>query len=845
MFKKLIRLTAALILLLSFSITALPQVSRANSIFNLTVGSVNGYNPAVDGSSWWDSSNLREWLNSNAAAGSVSYTGAAPSYASTEGFLHEFSSADQSAIAVTAHRVNYNPAYNSAFGAGSANTWCSGPNVSNASSLTFAISNLLSKGNSYSSHIVNDKAFLLNVWDVYQYIQKRGYALDRPLTSQATAVRGMPSDDKWWTDTAYAPLANWDVLMTMGDGSDAAEDNRPNQPEGIVPALNLKPTATVNGVAASSLALGQTINFGQYLGVPIQWQVINKDNGYALIVATKAVDELPYNQVASSVYINSNYVNYATADVDYSSEPFASTTGNSDTTLPVLTLTNSSVLSQRENGAYALTFSATDDSSGVDHTVLPDGSTTTASSFSYTVSSNGYYVFKTYDKAGNVRDLTIPVSNINPPSSVIVSQSNTGWTTNPVTVTITSDNQVGANYSGEQKSRDNVFYTFPNYTSYTGKQVNISGSVKFNSAKVSGNLSIGFIYYVMAQSNNEYNLGTAFVPMISIPLSTLKADGTYSFNQTVSIPASYAMNLQAWTNLPITNTGDADVTFNNLKYSLVDTSDFQIKSITLPNGTVINNPSYTDTLTQAGTYSYTVVDARGQTYKETVIVKIDNTAPSLSVSGNPSSEVHTPVTLSASASDSQSGVQAIQTPDGIWHTSSSASYTVSQNGTYAFQTKDNVGNVSTQNVTVNNIGSLLWIDQTPTTNLSTSSTGSGKNQSINFSTGAFGVQDNRGNGNGWHVTLQATQLTGNGHTLPTGSLQVGKPSIGGSDSTVSSSISSYTAIDAGSPVSVASASSGNGQGTYSIISPLRVSAPASAYAGTYQATITEDLVSAP
>ncbi|MDD9150454.1 MULTISPECIES: DUF6273 domain-containing protein [unclassified Sporolactobacillus] len=844
---RFLRLSAALILAFSFFLDAWPMVASANSNFNLTVGGATGYNPTVDGSSWWDSSNLREFLNSSAAAGQVAYTGAAPSTASSEGFLHEFTTTDQNAIAVTRHRVNYTPAYSSMYNAGNSSTYASNVGTGQSSSLTFSIPNLLSGGANYAAHLVNDKVFLLSAWDVYQYLQKRGYSMDRTLTSQATALRGVPDDDHWWTGTDFAPLSNWDTVVTIADEKNAANYDVPCQSEGVVPALNLKPTASVGGTLASNLTIGQTVNFGQFLGVPVEWQVVNKQNGYALLIATHAIDEMEYDAQESAVPVNSNTINYSSADVDYSNDPYTPTHGTTDTTPPTLTVTNSSALTQRQNGSYALNFSATDDSSGVAYTLLPDGTKTTATSFSYKIKSNGYYVFKTVDKAGNFRNLTVPISNINPPSNIIVSQSSSDWTTQPVSVTITSDNQVGTTVTGVQNYRDNVSYLFPNYTSYNGKSITISGAVSFNSSNInlSNNLQIGFMYDTLSFVNGEFNLNRKFQPEITMTLAYIKAHGTVGFNQTFTVPSDFAMDLYMWSNLPIVNTGDASITWNPLAYQLNDVSDFTIKSITLPNGQTVNAASYTGTLNQAGTYIFTIIDNRGQTTQETVTVKIDTSPPTLTVSGNPTSTVHSPVTLTAQAVDSQSGVQAVKTPDGVWHTSNSVSYKVLQNGSYTFQSKDAVGNVSTQTVTVSNMGSLLWINQTPSTSLSASTSDNGKSQTLNFSTGAFGVQDNRGSGTGWHVTMQASRLSGHGHTLPANTLQVGTPSISGSDGTVGSPLGSYQAIDAGSAVSVASAASGKGTGSYTINAPLRVTAPASAYAGSYQTTVTEDLVSAP
>ena len=116
--------------------------------------------------------------------------------------------------------------------------------------------------------------------------------------------------------------------------------------------------------------------------------------------------------------------------------------------------------------------------------------------------------------------------------------------------------------------------------------------------------------------------------------------------------------------------------------------------------------------------------------------------------------------------------------------------------------------------------------------------------------GTFTVTDSRGTGVGWSVTVQATQFTSGGHTLPLGSASMPVPSVAKvtPQSTGLPAImpGPYT-IDGISATKIASAAAdGSGEGSY-IFTPglLTLSVPASTYAGTYTSTVTVSVISGP
>ena len=83
-------------------------------------------------------------------------------------------------------------------------------------------------------------------------------------------------------------------------------------------------------------------------------------------------------------------------------------------------------------------------------------------------------------------------------------------------------------------------------------------------------------------------------------------------------------------------------------------------------------------------------------YTTAAKARVDGVAPTLSITSDGG-------TLTATASDSLSGVKRIKTPNGTWVNGSVATYTVTSNGTYTFTVEDNVGNQRTQSITVSNV----------------------------------------------------------------------------------------------------------------------------------------------
>lgn len=368
-------------------------------------------------------------------------------------------------------------------------------------------------------------------------------------------------------------------------------------------------------------------------------------------------------------------------------------------------------MEKRQNGEFVLDIEVVDDLTGVDYVVLPNGNITTNARFNYTISENKNYIVRAMDKAGNMKIFTIPIGNINPPSSVKIEPSANGWTNKDVTVDIFASNDVGFTRSVlTQPSRDLVPYSFPNFTSYTGKRFRISGSVELIKAdKDVGNLraNIGFHYHTRQKIGDDYIANYTWVTGWSTSLKELQEKGEIPFDFEYTIGGNYYRNLHAWSQIPVPSAERAyTLRWKNVTYELLDDDDFKIEKIVLPNGNEVFSNSYQDVLTEEGTYTYRVIDNRGKVTEKDVTVWIDKVKPTMKIDYN--KEVgQKDIVLNISVSDDRSGVKEVILPNGSKTSQHNLTYNIRANGSYTFQVVDLAGNVTTKTVIISNI------DETP------------------------------------------------------------------------------------------------------------------------------------
>lgn len=309
------------------------------------------------------------------------------------------------------------------------------------------------------------------------------------------------------------------------------------------------------------------------------------------------------------------------------------------------------------NQDITLTFNGTDSGgSGVRRVRRPNGTWVNGSTASQTVNSNGTYTFRVEDNAGNIRDVSTTVNRIDKSTPSGSTSVNTGsWTNGNVTITASGSDSA----SGIRRIQR------PNGTWVNGSSA---------SHTVSSNGTYNFVI--------EDNAG-----------NTRTVSRTVSNIDKTAPNGSISGNPSNWTNQDVT------LTFNG-----TDSGGSGVRRVRRPNGTWVNGSTASQTVSSNGTYTFRVEDNAGNIRDVSANVnRIDKTAPTGSISGNPSNWTNQDVTLTMNASDSQSGVRRVRQPNGTWVNGSTASQTVSSNGTYTFRIEDVAGNTRDVSATVNRI----------------------------------------------------------------------------------------------------------------------------------------------
>lgn len=691
------------------------SVHAVNIEDNKLVGSKDSYlRRDIWGSSYWGSSNIREWLNSTDKV--VKYTNLPPSsqklgnnaYDIEPGFLTTFTESEQEGIAITKHRIHLNHWDANTGGKHGGGLQRPTSHVDNPS-LLFQIPNIENEKMNYFYRNEKDKVFLLNIWEVYDYIQKRGLPLTKSISESAKNKNSYFNDTiPWLTSTGYAEEAS-DNISTVGWEGASNRISRAQEAKGVVPAIHLKPEyRLINNVLAKDIKIGDEVKFGTYLGKELVWVVVNKtDDNYPLLITKEVIDIKPYDTPGDDSYLYSNYVRFEKEDVDITNEPFQMREKESDITPPVFGVLNGEELYKRQNKQFVLKVNVQDSESGLDYVQLPNGNRIKTGEFEYTFAENKEYNFVSKDKAGNYRYSVVPIGNVNIPSKVEIKASTEGWTNKDVSVDIASTNDVGYEGTYKQDSRDSWLPVWQNFTTYKDKRVKITGNVEFINAKrepVNETTGVGFSYIYMGNVGSEYTLRRTWTRANNFKLIDLKGKGKVHFEEIFTIPGNYYKDLQPWTQIDVPHIDhDFTVEYSDLKYELLDNDDFQVDKITLPNGREVHQNAYRDTLSEEGTYVYKVLDNRGKETEKTVKVLIDKDNPVLNIEGIPNTFTNKEIELKLKASDSKSGVSRIELPNGSQTNQEEISYKIKANGSYTFKVYDKAGNVTVKTIQINQI----------------------------------------------------------------------------------------------------------------------------------------------
>lgn len=667
-----------------------------------------------DGSSYWITSNIREWLNSDEIA--VSYTNTPPAYRTEAGFLTNFTEDEQDGIAVTRRRsILAGSDVLLRDGGTSALSVVSTLNIFKF--MNHAVINYDVPWKNYYFNHTNDKVFIMSPHELHYYVQQKGLSLRKS---------GLNNEyDTWWS-TANLWNGNAENPMYI-DRDGFINRASTNGVQGVVPAIHLKPSARLrDGKESSQLRLGEKVLYGQYNNQPIEWIVVNKTpDGYALLWANKSLTRKQF-QNRGLYYRHSEAVNFTSHDVDIS-EDLKIYNERGDINPPRVYVENKDELDERKNEEFTLHLKATDES-GIKKIILDDGTEILGDKASIVINENRNYNFQAVDNAGNYSGILIPINNINPPSEVTVKPSHTGWVNTDVKIDVEASNDIN-NYSVSRKvltASGQSFYTYPNKITYANKKIRITGEVKLiteNRPVENHQVGVSLTYQVRAGLKDGYVINPTY-PIVYVAQLDEIRNSPKEFDVVMEVGSDYYNNLQVGARMSypqVWGSNQYGVEFTNLKYELLDVDDFAIDKITLPDGKDVYDKRHTYTATKTGTYNFSVLDNRGKITSKSVDVKIDKVKPSLNIKLNNGESITQPtsdnITLNLSAADvGGSGLRGIRSPDGMLHSGDSLTYVIRENGLYTFQAEDFAGNVTKHSIEIMNIDKKkpdLILTQTP------------------------------------------------------------------------------------------------------------------------------------
>ena len=230
------------------------------------------------------------------------------------------------------------------------------------------------------------------------------------------------------------------------------------------------------------------------------------------------------------------------------------------------------------NGTVEIDLSTDDNLSGVRDITLPDGSVVDATQAKYTVDKNGVYNFSVRDYCGNVLTYPVEVSNIDllaPAADYEVMPGD--WTNKPVTIRVTATDpepEDGYAPSGVQS------ITMPDGTVVEGDAADFT---------VSANGTYDFI--ITDNGGNTFTLRTEV-----------------SNIDYLAPEAEYTVTPDIWTNGPAAI--HVTATDPEPEDGYVPSG---VRSITLPDGTVVAGDATDFTVSANGTYDFVITDNGGNT----------------------------------------------------------------------------------------------------------------------------------------------------------------------------------------------------------------------------------------
>lgn len=310
------------------------------------------------------------------------------------------------------------------------------------------------------------------------------------------------------------------------------------------------------------------------------------------------------------------------------------------------------------NGSVTIRVQATD-SSGVESILLPNNQVVYSDRVDYAVQVSGNYPFMITDRAGNVSNYSVSVTNIDQENpTVSLTSSTTDWTNQSVTLTVAAQDQ-------------------PSGVKEVAYQVNGgSWTTLSNNGRITQSNEGTFRYRAKAtdQAGN-----TKTTNEVTIQIDKTKPTGSTSLSTTAA------------TSQPVTITVTGQDALSG------------VKEIQKPDGVKVSGNKATYKAQENGIFTFLIIDYAGNVLTHSVkITNIDNGAPTLTLTVPNADQWSQSKTIQAKAEDTQ-GIQWIKLPNGNLVYQSSASYTVTENDYYYFEAADTLGNVTRNYIYVGKI----------------------------------------------------------------------------------------------------------------------------------------------
>lgn len=694
----------------------------------------------------WESSNLREWLNSDKET--VDYTANPPTYKNEAGFLSDtnFTQEERDAIAVTRHSGGFLETLSG--------------NIND----TLYISQ---RGLAKNTYIYNDKVFILNYTELVNYVERNKQLMNMNQKYYSNYLQNATNKkDKYSyivnTGGVNSSYTNWNNMYssTIGVVYGRSQNN-------IVPALSLKPDYVLsNGIKSSNLTVGQTVTFGKYNGEPIEWQVINiSDAGYPLLWSTKIITSKEYDAQGDINPLKSNYINFDTYNVDITTGTGQNKSWETQTAIqsyPVISIINESVLTTPTNdNEIIIQIKVTDDNNSIRKITLPDCTVVNGATASYTITKNGEYDIIAENSQGVITVRHIVTKAINTPAEVTITtdkSSDSKWTNKPVNIIVSATNNgVYTKTTSSKSTGYNAINasTFPSWMPLSGKRIRVTGTL-YNKitdediAKYNLNMNANIIFRFIYQKYTVNSLSNTYPQFKTITLKSLKEAGSISIDEVFTIPNDVYGKFYIQINLMNETSNYMKTGYNwgasEFTYEILDKDDLKIEEITLPGGNIIKNDTATYTINQTGSYTFSAKDNRGKITSKTIDIAIDMVNPEADIvyDQNPTTEN---VVLNINTTDALSGIKSIKLPNGESRTNTtdgkplSTTYNILENGSYTFVVTDFAGNQISKTVTIKNIDKIEpkltyttspteWTNSNVTINVTASDEDSGINHIV-------------------------------------------------------------------------------------------------------------------